>query len=259
MYPLPAPRSAPSRSIRCCSAWAWAGVSELRPVAGPDRPPASGRGPFPASAGIFLACATIWRLLPALIRCFSLATGRFSPLAAGCAVLACAGALLVQGCALGDRAGPATAPAPGPAQAAPAAPQAPASPRPPRPLPAPRPADSAAGDAVEAPAARAEEQGQASWYGASLHRRRTASGERFDMHAFTAAHPSLPFGTQVCVRSLVNGKVVQVRINDRGPHTAGRIIDLSRAAARALDMLGRGTKPVVLTVLEPEEKDCPPT
>ncbi len=112
---------------------------------------------------------------------------------------------------------------------------------------------------VDEPSARFDEQGQASWYGASLHRRRTASGERFDMHAFTAAHRSLPFGTQVCVRSLVNGKVVQVRINDRGPHTAGRIIDLSRAAARALGMLGRGTKPVALTVLEPGETDCAPS
>lgn len=76
------------------------------------------------------------------------------------------------------------------------------------------------------------------------------------MHAFTAAHPSLPFGTQVCVRSLVNGKVVRVRINDRGPHAANRIIDLSRAAAQSLGMLGRGTKSVTLTVIEPEEKDC---
>lgn len=100
------------------------------------------------------------------------------------------------------------------------------------------------------------QQGQASWYGAALHHRRTASGERFDMYDFTAAHPSLPFGTQVCVRSLVNGKAVQVRINDRGPHVANRIIDLSRAAAQSLDMLGRGTKSVTLTVMESEEKDC---
>lgn len=104
-----------------------------------------------------------------------------------------------------------------------------------------------------------DEQGQASWYGAKLHRRRTASGERFDMHDLTAAHRTLPFGTQVCVRSLVNEKVVKVRINDRGPHAANRIIDLSRAAAKELGMLGRGTKSVALTVLDPEEKDCPPS
>ena len=103
------------------------------------------------------------------------------------------------------------------------------------------------------------EQGAASWYGAALHRRRTASGERFDMHALTAAHRTLPFGTQVCVRSLVNGKVVQVRINDRGPHAANRIIDLSHAAAQSLGMLGLGIKSVALTVLEPDEESCTPS
>lgn len=93
------------------------------------------------------------------------------------------------------------------------------------------------------------EQGPASFYGRLFHQRRTASGERFDMRALTAAHPSLPFGTRVCVKSLVNGRHVQVRINDRGPHVGGRIIDLSQAAAEALDMVGRGTKRVVLWVL----------
>lgn len=105
----------------------------------------------------------------------------------------------------------------------------------------------------------ADEQGQASWYGAKLHRRRTASGERFDMHALTAAHRTLPFGTQVCVRSLVSDKAVKVRINDRGPHAANRIIDLSRAAAQSLGMLERGTKSVALTVLEAGEEDCTPS
>ena len=100
------------------------------------------------------------------------------------------------------------------------------------------------------------ERGLASWYGAALHRRRTASGERFDMHALTAAHPWLPFGSQVCVRSLVTGKTVVVRINDRGPRAANRIIDLSRAAAQALGMLGRGTKPVALTALKSASQDC---
>lgn len=92
------------------------------------------------------------------------------------------------------------------------------------------------------------ERGSASWYGLALHRRRTASGERFDMNAFTAAHRTLPFGTKVCVHSLVTGKEVLVRINDRGPHTAGRIIDLSRAAALALDLLGTGIKEVALSL-----------
>ena len=100
-------------------------------------------------------------------------------------------------------------------------------------------------------------RGEASWYGAALHRRRTASGERFDMHALTAAHRTLPFGTRVCVRSLVNGRAVVVRINDRGPRAAHRVIDLSRAAAQALGMLGRGTKPVELTVLEAPDARCP--
>jgi len=89
-------------------------------------------------------------------------------------------------------------------------------------------------------------EGIASWYGLPFHGRRTASGERFDMNAFTAAHPSLPFGTHVRVQNPGNGRSVVVRINDRGPHTGGRIIDLSHAAARALGMLGRGTRRVVL-------------
>jgi rare lipoprotein A len=95
------------------------------------------------------------------------------------------------------------------------------------------------------------EEGVASWYGLAFHGRRTASGERFDMNAFTAAHPSLPFGTRVRVRNPHNGRTVTVRINDRGPHVAGRIIDLSHAAARALGLLGFGTKAVVITLAEP--------
>ncbi|HSW18264.1 MAG TPA: septal ring lytic transglycosylase RlpA family protein [Ramlibacter sp.] len=95
-------------------------------------------------------------------------------------------------------------------------------------------------------------RGTASWYGPRLHGRRTANGERYDMHGLTAAHPTLPFGTVLDVRSLVNDREVRVRINDRGPHIRGRIIDLSREAAVALGMVhdGRGTKPVVLTVVE---------
>lgn len=91
-------------------------------------------------------------------------------------------------------------------------------------------------------------EGIASWYGLEFHGRRTASGERFDMNALTAAHPSLPFGTRVLVRNPQNGRSVVVRINDRGPHVDNRIIDLSHAAARALGMLGFGTKRVVLSV-----------
>jgi rare lipoprotein A len=90
------------------------------------------------------------------------------------------------------------------------------------------------------------ERGLASWYGHKFHGRRTASGERFDMNAFTAAHPSLPFGTQLTVRNPANGREVVVRVNDRGPHTGRRIIDLSRAAARAIGLVKAGVGTVVL-------------
>jgi len=84
-------------------------------------------------------------------------------------------------------------------------------------------------------------EGRASWYGSRHHGRRTASGERFDQHALTAAHRSLPFGSRVKVTNLANQRNVVVRINDRGPHAHGRIIDLSRAAAERLGMLRSGT------------------
>ena len=97
--------------------------------------------------------------------------------------------------------------------------------------------------------------GLASWYGARFHGRRTASGARFDMHALTAAHPTLPFGTRVEVRNLATGRVVEVRITDRGPHLGRRIIDLSQAAARAIG-IGRGGADVArvgLKVLRAEQ------
>lgn len=89
-------------------------------------------------------------------------------------------------------------------------------------------------------------RGKASWYGPGFHGRRTASGERFDMNDLTAAHRTLPFGTRVRVRNPENGREVVVRINDRGPRVADRIIDLSKAAAAALDLLQAGEAPVVL-------------
>jgi len=79
--------------------------------------------------------------------------------------------------------------------------------------------------------------GLAVWYGPGFHGRRTASGERYDMHALTAAHPTLPFGTRVRVTNLRNGKSVVVRINDRGPFGGKYIIDLSYAAAKAIGAL----------------------
>jgi rare lipoprotein A len=92
-------------------------------------------------------------------------------------------------------------------------------------------------------------QGWASWYGGKFHGRRTASGERYNQHGFTAAHRRLAFGTRVRVTNLRNGRSVIVRINDRGPYTRGRIIDLSSAAARQIGMKGRGTAKVRLEVL----------
>ena len=100
------------------------------------------------------------------------------------------------------------------------------------------------------------ERGGASWYGIQFHQRKTASGERFDMTAMTAAHKTLPFNTRVCVRSLVNGSEVLVRINDRGPYALGRVIDLSRAAADRIGLTGLGIKQVALSVVGPAGMRC---
>ena len=91
--------------------------------------------------------------------------------------------------------------------------------------------------------------GEASWYGTAHHGQRTASGEAYDMYRLTAAHPTLPLGAHVLVTNLKNGRSVEVRVNDRGPTVAGRIIDLSYAAARALVAIGDGVIPVRLRVL----------
>jgi len=93
-------------------------------------------------------------------------------------------------------------------------------------------------------------RGRASYYGDYHHGRKTASGERFDMHELTAAHRTLPFGTRVRVTNLTNGRSVVVRINDRGPFgRKRRIIDLSKAAARKLHMLRAGVVPVQVEIL----------
>ena len=84
------------------------------------------------------------------------------------------------------------------------------------------------------------ETGLASWYGPKFHGKLTASGEVFNQEKFTAAHPTLPWGSRVKVTNLANGKSIDVRINDRGPFKKGRIIDVSRAAARALGMVEQG-------------------
>lgn len=88
------------------------------------------------------------------------------------------------------------------------------------------------------------ENGRASWYGPGFHGRKTASGSRFNQYGLTAAHRKLPLGAQVTVTNKRNGKSVVVVINDRGPYVRGRHIDLSKAAARKLDVLEDGTVPV---------------
>lgn len=90
------------------------------------------------------------------------------------------------------------------------------------------------------------QQGKASYYGKAHHGKKTASGKRFNMHAMTAAHRSLPFGTQLKVTSKDTGKSVIVTINDRGPYAGGRILDLSQEAARQLGMIKQGVGVVTL-------------
>ncbi|MGA9142485.1 MAG: septal ring lytic transglycosylase RlpA family protein [Candidatus Acidiferrales bacterium] len=93
------------------------------------------------------------------------------------------------------------------------------------------------------------EEGVASWYGYPFQGRRTSNGEIYDMHEFTAAHRTLPFNAVVRVTNLSNGKQTEVRINDRGPFVANRVIDLSQSAAQAIEMIGPGTAHVRLEVV----------
>ncbi|MGH7500351.1 MAG: septal ring lytic transglycosylase RlpA family protein [Longimicrobiales bacterium] len=101
-----------------------------------------------------------------------------------------------------------------------------------------------------APAPAPYQEGIASWYGPGFEGRPTANGEIFDPGAFTAAHRSLPFGARIRVQNLANDRTVDVRINDRGPFTGDRIIDLSRAAAEVLDMIQTGVTRVRIFLLE---------
>ncbi len=91
--------------------------------------------------------------------------------------------------------------------------------------------------------------GMASWYGPGFHGKRTASGRRFDMHAMTAAHKTLPFGTRVRVTNLVNGRTVVLTINDRGPFAKGRIVDVSKRAAERLGFIAKGETRVRVQVV----------
>jgi rare lipoprotein A len=92
-------------------------------------------------------------------------------------------------------------------------------------------------------------EGVASWYGEEFNGRLTASGEVYDMYAYTAAHRTLPLGTLVRVTNEENGKTVEVKVNDRGPFKKDRIIDLSKSACESLDMMKNGTARVKLDVI----------
>ncbi len=96
----------------------------------------------------------------------------------------------------------------------------------------------------------ASQTGVASWYGPGFHGRPTASGSVYDQHELTAAHQTLPLGARVMVTNLDNGRSTEVTVNDRGPFLKGRIIDLSYAAARTLGMIGPGTIPVRIEVID---------
>jgi rare lipoprotein A len=102
---------------------------------------------------------------------------------------------------------------------------------------------------VAAPLPGETEYGYASWYGHPYHGRATSSGETYDMYAMTAAHRTLPFGTEVEVTSMETGRRTRVRINDRGPFVDGRIIDLSLTAAKSIGVWGPGTALVQLRVV----------
>ena len=96
--------------------------------------------------------------------------------------------------------------------------------------------------------------GKASWYGSKFHGRKTASGERFNKHSYTGAHKKLPFGTIIRVTNLRNGKEVYIKLNDRGPFINGRILDVSRAAAKAIGLINRGVIQVKVEVISlPED------
>jgi rare lipoprotein A len=110
-----------------------------------------------------------------------------------------------------------------------------------------------AAPSAPAPQIHSEETGLASWYGHPYHGRAASNGEIYDMEKLTAAHRTLPFGTWVHVTNLANHKSVDVRIIDRGPFINGRIIDLSHAAAQAIDLIGPGVAEVRLDILsEPQ-------
>jgi rare lipoprotein A len=145
----------------------------------------------------------------------------------------CLGLLLSQGCAMLQRSSDTSPPAETTVQPTPAEPE------------------TAKPPVKKTPAVQTKlpQTGEASWYGAPHQGKRTASGEIFDQGLFTAAHRTLPFGSKIKVTNLANGKSVEVKINDRGPVAEDRIIDLSQAAAKALEILQSGKATVRLELL----------
>jgi rare lipoprotein A len=158
-----------------------------------------------------------------------------------CRLAICLGLLLFQGCALLQRPPDIAAPSETPAQ--PAAPKTSVGVQ-----PAPSQLVPVQPAAKKPPvvAAQLPQTGTASWYGAQHQGKQTASGAKFDQAELTAAHPSLPFGSKIKVTNLANGKSVEVEITDRGPFAGNRIIDLSQAAAKVLEMIDSGTATVRL-------------
>jgi len=150
------------------------------------------------------------------------------------AVLACA---MLFGCAQIER-------APEPAQRPAARPEP--APQPPAPTIPPRAAPPPTGDTAKS----TQQRGRISMYGINFAGKKTASGESFDPAALTMAHRTLPFGTRVRVTNLENQRSVEVVVNDRGPFVAGRIADLSLAAARQIDMIDDGVVEALLDILE---------
>jgi rare lipoprotein A len=123
--------------------------------------------------------------------------------------------------------------------------------------PVPRPGETPADAAAAAPGAPEEggyghlfQEGVASYYAHEFNGRKTANGETFDMNDLTAAHQTLAFNTKVRVENQLNGKAVIVRINDRGPFKKDRIIDLSLSAARRIELIGPGSAPVKLYIVD---------
>jgi rare lipoprotein A len=119
--------------------------------------------------------------------------------------------------------------------------------------PPPEALDSAKAAVTDAPALAGNQVGVASWYGDHWQGRVTASGKRFDDKKLTAAHRTLPLNTKVRVTNLETGRSVNVTITDRGPYVHGRVIDLSKAAAKELGMVRDGLVPVQITTIAPEQ------